>query len=522
MTTELREQKILTGEEIAAALADLGEEVTAERVSQLQTQLARQALPAGADTQAVQQAVDTARREFDAQAAQQTQPYQIVKPGAKTEFDLARPFVLTHYIPYAAAVPGTDMGEQEAGNRYWLRTGGWGWSVREAARFTRTAAERERMELSDGGRRDVRVEDANLLEARLQVVMAVSRVAEKTVSRAEHLARVERVRAIPDAHFARVVDEIAKTGQLSDRVILGAGGLVPTETDKPQAATVSANADPTGKVFLVYHLTDTRPRAEQQLSHNYALLDIGSDPDQAVELLRKPASNGEYRLVAEVRAEGLDDVFQLTNSIDAPWWGNDGVQAKFSGNGCRSTSVGDIVVDSAGVGHFCDRIGWVNVGMVEHPAATPTIDESRLTSRALAEQYTVKGSMPQAVVHQLYALREAEVESLGAQTQIAVADLHVLDRLGRAVVAGSMFEKCDAAARHALLHDEHAHVRSCALLSQAELGAQREVDSRIVSAERAATAAYDGNHVENHCPGCNEYESECSCGEDSASPSPDM
>lgn len=92
-----------------------------------------------------------------------------------------------------------------------------------------------------------------------------------------------------------------------------------------------------------------------------------------------------------------------------------------------------------------------------------------VTSRILAERYPVKGSMPLAVVHQLYQLREAEIERLSQRDVIVVTDLHALDRGGRFMVAATLFEKCDDASRHALLHDEHPHVRSCAFISQSDL-----------------------------------------------------
>ena len=101
--------------------------------------------------------------------------------------------------------------------------------------------------------------------------------------------------------------------------------------------------------------------------------------------------------------------------------------------------------------------------------ANPNLSEATLTSRALAGRYPVKGSMPTAVVHQLYQLREREVEALRHLVDIKEADLRRLDRIGRAVVAGLLFEKCDDAARHALLHDEHAHVRSSAERSKFDM-----------------------------------------------------
>lgn len=109
--------------------------------------------------------------------------------------------------------------------------------------------------------------------------------------------------------------------------------------------------------------------------------------------------------------------------------------------------------------------------------ASQNASEISVTSRTLAAMYPVKGSMPPAVVHQLYRLREAEVERLSQHDVIKEADLLDLDRGARAVVAGMLYGKCDEAARHALLHDEHAHVRSAAVISQSDLEEEAELRS---------------------------------------------
>ena len=96
-----------------------------------------------------------------------------------------------------------------------------------------------------------------------------------------------------------------------------------------------------------------------------------------------------------------------------------------------------------------------------------------LTSRALAEQYPAKGSMPRSVVHQLYQLREDEVAALSKQEVITVAQLSGLDRGARTAVASLLFTKCDESARDALLHDEHHIVRSAAVLSQEDISTKR-------------------------------------------------
>ncbi|MGF6440079.1 hypothetical protein [Paraburkholderia youngii] len=97
-----------------------------------------------------------------------------------------------------------------------------------------------------------------------------------------------------------------------------------------------------------------------------------------------------------------------------------------------------------------------------------------LTSRMLAGQYPVKGSMPLPVVKQLYQLREAEVAVLSRQSVITEADIRQLDRGARGMVADLLLAKCDEAARHALLHDEHPHVRSIAAGALADLVAKRK------------------------------------------------
>lgn len=119
--------------------------------------------------------------------------------------------------------------------------------------------------------------------------------------------------------------------------------------------------------FRVYHLTDTRERKVQEMSHNYALLDVRRDASKATSLFQMPDGSCEYRLVAELDASGADEVFERTNTIDKPWWTNPGVTRKFVGHGCRSTSVGDVIVDNGGAGFFCASVGWVAIDVGGHP-----------------------------------------------------------------------------------------------------------------------------------------------------------
>ncbi len=66
----------------------------------------------------------------------------------------------------------------------------------------------------------------------------------------------------------------------------------------------------------------------------------------------------EYSLVATVDNENVDEVYRLTNTIDHYWWENAGVTKEFEGEGCRSTSVGDIVILSNGTKYLCEDVGW--------------------------------------------------------------------------------------------------------------------------------------------------------------------
>lgn len=64
------------------------------------------------------------------------------------------------------------------------------------------------------------------------------------------------------------------------------------------------------------------------------------------------------------------EVFPLTNSIDGPWWENEGVTANFDSpaffeveehpgvKGTRSTSVGDVILLSDGRWLRCASVGW--------------------------------------------------------------------------------------------------------------------------------------------------------------------
>jgi hypothetical protein len=62
-------------------------------------------------------------------------------------------------------------------------------------------------------------------------------------------------------------------------------------------------------------------------------------------------------LVAAVMGENIEDAFRDTNNIDCGWWENDNVIPMFEGNGCRSTSMYDVVIDDD-VAYVCMACGW--------------------------------------------------------------------------------------------------------------------------------------------------------------------
>jgi len=54
----------------------------------------------------------------------------------------------------------------------------------------------------------------------------------------------------------------------------------------------------------------------------------------------------------------LEKAFMLTNTINDAWWNNEGVTKMFPDDeGCRSTSVGDMVLIGKEK-YVCDKSGW--------------------------------------------------------------------------------------------------------------------------------------------------------------------
>jgi hypothetical protein len=49
--------------------------------------------------------------------------------------------------------------------------------------------------------------------------------------------------------------------------------------------------------------------------------------------------------VAELEVQELEEAYIRTNSLEDDWWNDSSIQRLFDGEGCRSTSTGDVIVD---------------------------------------------------------------------------------------------------------------------------------------------------------------------------------
>lgn len=91
------------------------------------------------------------------------------------------------------------------------------------------------------------------------------------------------------------------------------------------------------------------------------------DPDFGISWMGKEAPDdvkiAEFDKVAEVICDELGDTFRITNHIDKSWQENE--EVVFSVPRARSTSVGDIVIDSTGLAFLCDHSGWKRISIVD-------------------------------------------------------------------------------------------------------------------------------------------------------------
>jgi hypothetical protein len=89
------------------------------------------------------------------------------------------------------------------------------------------------------------------------------------------------------------------------------------------------------QTFKVYHAKN----------HSFQVADVVEFNDE------------NYKLVAEVDAENIEEAYELTNHISQPWTKNKGVRVQGDGRH-RSTSVGDVIVTETGMRLVCNVVGW--------------------------------------------------------------------------------------------------------------------------------------------------------------------
>ena len=74
----------------------------------------------------------------------------------------------------------------------------------------------------------------------------------------------------------------------------------------------------------------------------------------------QPKFPEDFKKVAIVECYNMEDVFRVTNHIDESWTKNPEV-LEVIGVGNRSTSVGDIVIDSDNRKFYCEITGWQEI-----------------------------------------------------------------------------------------------------------------------------------------------------------------
>ena len=72
----------------------------------------------------------------------------------------------------------------------------------------------------------------------------------------------------------------------------------------------------------------------------------------------------EYTQVALVECIDIEDAFRATNTIDDIWIKNPEVIELYQ-TSCRSTSVGDVLVDEDGNAMYCAPCGWDDIEVAE-------------------------------------------------------------------------------------------------------------------------------------------------------------
>ena len=107
-------------------------------------------------------------------------------------------------------------------------------------------------------------------------------------------------------------------------------------------------------IFLVYHFDMEKYSCCFDKWYRVDALAGTATPTDALKFPE------DYEVVAAVEADDIDDVFRKTNHIEEDWTTNEGV-IPTKPNGCRSTSVGDVIVDAAGNRKICASVGWKDI-----------------------------------------------------------------------------------------------------------------------------------------------------------------
>lgn len=143
----------------------------------------------------------------------------------------------------------------------------------------------------------------------------------------------------------------------------------------------------------VYH-------AQARTDEPFARRDINYDLYRITEEIKVAIAEGKVRFVkvATLKTSKLETAFRLTNTIDAPWWENQGVEKHFTEEGCRSTSVGDVVVNETTKEAFlCCAIGWspLKFDLALHEEVFSNLDN------ALDSGYGIVSDTPKAVAEDM-------------------------------------------------------------------------------------------------------------------------
>jgi hypothetical protein len=67
-----------------------------------------------------------------------------------------------------------------------------------------------------------------------------------------------------------------------------------------------------------------------------------------------------FKLIAEVDTDDLDEAYELTNTINQEWHLNGGVKL-IGAMGCRSTSIGDVLIANSGRCYRVESVGFKEI-----------------------------------------------------------------------------------------------------------------------------------------------------------------